>query len=85
MVMSVIIPIAALIVGNLNFPAQYVAGMMILIEIVFSLFLFVEVKKDRLPRQPGWIILSCLIFPAVARAGRSPSILFPTERKIVQV
>ncbi len=52
MVMSVIIPIAALIVG-VNFPAQYVAGMMILIEIVFSLFLFVEVKKIASPANPA--------------------------------
>jgi hypothetical protein len=44
MVMSVIIPVAGLIIG-LNFPSYAVAGVMILFEIVFSLLLFVEVKK----------------------------------------
>ncbi len=44
LVMSVVIPIAVLIVGT-NFPPQVVPGMMILFEIVFSLLLFGEVKK----------------------------------------
>jgi len=42
--LSVIIPIAALIVG-LNFAPSVVAGMMVVVEIVFSLLLFFEVKK----------------------------------------
>jgi len=42
--LSVIIPIAALIVG-LNFAPSVVAGMMAVVEIVFSLLLFIEVKK----------------------------------------
>jgi hypothetical protein len=41
---SVVIPIAALIVG-LNFPPYFVAGLMIAIEIIFSLLLSYEVKK----------------------------------------
>lgn len=44
MVLSVIIPIAALIVG-VNFPPYVVAGFMIVVEIVFSLLLMNEVKK----------------------------------------
>jgi hypothetical protein len=44
MVLSVVIPIAALIVG-LNYPSQIVAAMMIGVEIVFSLLLVFEVKK----------------------------------------
>jgi hypothetical protein len=44
MVLSVIIPIAALIVG-INFPPYVVAGFMIVVEIVFSLLLMNEVKK----------------------------------------
>ncbi len=44
MVFSIVIPIAALIVGA-NFPAFFVAGFMIAVEIVFSLLLMVEVKK----------------------------------------
>jgi hypothetical protein len=44
MVLSVVIPIAALIVG-LNYPPQIVAAMMIGVEIVFSLLLVFEVKK----------------------------------------
>lgn len=42
--LSGIIPIAALIVG-LNFAPSVVAGMMVGIEIIFSLLLFFEVKK----------------------------------------
>ena len=44
MVLSVIIPIAALIVG-LNFEPYVLAIMMIIIEIIFSLCLSIEVKK----------------------------------------
>jgi hypothetical protein len=44
MVMAVIVPISILILG-INFPAYLVAGIMILFEIVFSLFLTAEVKK----------------------------------------
>ena len=44
MVLSVIIPIAALIVG-INFPPSMVAGFMIVVEIVFTLLLINEVKK----------------------------------------
>jgi TRAP-type C4-dicarboxylate transport system permease small subunit len=44
MVFSIVIPIAALIVG-VNFPASFVAGFMIAVEIVFSLLLMNEVKK----------------------------------------
>ena len=44
MILSVLIPIAALIVG-LNYPPQIVAGMMIGVEITFSLLLVLEVKK----------------------------------------
>jgi hypothetical protein len=51
-VMSVVIPVAVLIVG-LNFPPSFVAGIMILFEIVFSLLLFAEVK--RLPAAPGLV------------------------------
>jgi len=43
-VLSGIIPIAALVVG-LNFAPSVVAGMMVVVEIVFSLLLFLEVKK----------------------------------------
>jgi hypothetical protein len=43
-VLSVTIPIAALIVG-VTFPATVVAGTMVLFEVVFSVLLFVEVKK----------------------------------------
>lgn len=41
--LSVVIPIAALIVG-INFPAYVLAGLMIGVEIVFSLLLYYEVK-----------------------------------------
>jgi len=44
MVFSVIIPIAALIVG-INFPPYILAGLMIVAELVFSLLLIIEVKK----------------------------------------
>lgn len=44
MVLSGVIPIAALIVG-LNFPPYIVAGFMIAVEIVFSLLLSMEVRK----------------------------------------
>ncbi|RPJ78397.1 MAG: hypothetical protein EHJ94_09530 [Deltaproteobacteria bacterium] len=44
MVLSVIIPIAAWIVG-INFPPSMVAGFMIVVEIVFTLLLINEVKK----------------------------------------
>ena len=47
-IFSVIVPIAALIVGS-NFPAYIVAGIMVLIEIIFSLLLLIEVK--RLPKS----------------------------------
>jgi hypothetical protein len=43
-VLSIVIPIIALIVG-LNFPPYFVAGLMIVVEIVFSLLLSMEVKK----------------------------------------
>ncbi len=43
-VLSGVIPIAALIVG-VNFPPSAVAGMMIGVEIAFSLLLFAEVKR----------------------------------------
>lgn len=43
-VLSILIPIAALIAG-INFPPYLVAGMMILVEIVFSLLLMNEVRK----------------------------------------
>lgn len=42
--LSVIIPIAALMVG-VNFPPFAVAAMMVVIEIIFSLLLFLEVSK----------------------------------------
>lgn len=44
MALSVMIPIAALIVG-VNFPPSVVAGLMIGVEIVFSLLLALEVKN----------------------------------------
>jgi hypothetical protein len=43
LVLSIIIPIAVLLIG-IRFPAEIVAGGMILFEIVFSLLLFAEVK-----------------------------------------
>jgi len=48
MVMSVIIPIIALIIG-LNYPSYMVAGVMVLAVVIFSLLLVFEVK--RLPRR----------------------------------
>ena len=47
-VMSVIIPIIALIVG-INLPSYMVAGTMVLVEVLFSLLLVFEEK--RLPRK----------------------------------
>lgn len=44
MVLSVIIPIAVLVIG-LNFAPSVVAAVMVVVEIVFSLLLFLEVKK----------------------------------------
>jgi hypothetical protein len=43
MVLSIFIPIAALVVGA-NFPPYLVAGMMIMVQIVFSLLLRNEVR-----------------------------------------
>jgi hypothetical protein len=43
-VLSIVIPIVALIVG-LNFPPYFVAGLMIAVEIVFSLLLSMEVRQ----------------------------------------
>ena len=44
LVLSIVIPVAVLIVG-LNFPASFVAGFMIAVEIVFSLLLINEVRR----------------------------------------
>lgn len=44
MVLSVIIPVAALVIG-IKFPPAIIAGLMIGIEIAFSLLLIIEVKK----------------------------------------
>lgn len=44
MVLSVVIPIAALVVG-INFPPAFVAGFMIVVEIVFSLLLIIEIRQ----------------------------------------
>ena len=44
MILSVVIPVAALLVG-VNFPTSIVAGLMIAVEIIFSLLLSNEVKK----------------------------------------
>jgi hypothetical protein len=44
MVLSVVIPIVVLITG-LNYAPSVVAGLMVVVEIVFSLLLIVEVKK----------------------------------------
>ncbi len=44
MVLSVIIPITALIIG-INFPAYVIAGFMIAVEIIFSGLLIIEFKK----------------------------------------
>ena len=43
-VLSVVIPIAVLIIG-LKFPPAYVAGFMIAVEVLFSILLAFEVKK----------------------------------------
>jgi len=43
-ILSVLIPVLVLIVG-VNSPAYFVAGLMVLFEIVFSLLLIVEVKR----------------------------------------
>ena len=48
MVMSIIIPIIALIIG-INLPSYMVAGIMVLVVVIFSLLLVFEVK--RLPRK----------------------------------
>lgn len=48
MVISVIIPFIALIIG-INFPSYMVAGVMVLAVVIFSLLLVFEVK--RLPRR----------------------------------
>jgi len=53
MALSLIIPIAVLIVG-VNFPPYAVAAMMIVIEIVFSLLLFREVRiLSRKTKEPA--------------------------------
>lgn len=44
MVLSVVIPIAALVVG-VKFPPFMVAGLMIIVEIVFSVLLSIEIRK----------------------------------------
>lgn len=44
MVMSIIIPIVALIVG-IYLPSYFVSGIMVLLEVIFSLLLILEVKK----------------------------------------
>jgi hypothetical protein len=43
-VMSIIIPILALIIG-INFQPYIVAGVMVIIEVIFSMLLVVEIKK----------------------------------------
>ena len=43
LVMSVIIPVAVLFIG-INLPSLFVAGIMILFEIIFSFLLFIEIK-----------------------------------------
>lgn len=52
MVLSVVIPIAALVVG-INFPPYIVAGFMIVVEIVFSLLLINEIKKLPVSEKGG--------------------------------
>ncbi len=44
MVLSIVIPIAALIIG-LNYNAAIVSSIMIIFEIIFSILLFIEIKK----------------------------------------
>lgn len=51
--LSVVIPITALIVGA-NFPSYIVAGFMITVEIIFSLLLSNEVKKLTGTGKGGW-------------------------------
>ncbi len=53
MVLSVVIPMAALIVG-VTFPPYMVAGFMIAVEIIFSLLLRNEVKKLTGTGKGGW-------------------------------
>jgi hypothetical protein len=52
-VLSVVIPITALIVGA-NFPTYIVAGFMIAVEIIFSLLLSNEVRKLTGTGKGGW-------------------------------
>ena len=51
--LSVVIPVAALIVGA-NFPTYIVAGFMIAVEIIFSLLLSNEVRKLTGTGKGGW-------------------------------
>jgi hypothetical protein len=44
MILCIVIPLAALFVGQ-NFPPSFVAGLMIAFEMVFSLLLVIEVRK----------------------------------------
>jgi len=53
MVLSVVIPVAALIVG-VNFPPYIVAGFLIAVEIIFNLLLSNEVKKLTGTGKGGW-------------------------------
>jgi len=52
LILSIFIPIAALIIG-LTFPPYFVAGFMIIVEICFSLLLSVEVKKLPVTAKSG--------------------------------
>ncbi|MBI5294251.1 MAG: hypothetical protein HY869_02165 [Chloroflexi bacterium] len=52
MVLSIFIPIVALIVGVI-FPPYFVAGFMIAVEICFSLLLSIEVKKMTILEKGG--------------------------------
>ena len=54
MVMSIIIPIIALIIG-VNFPSSLVAGVMVLAVIIFSLLLVFEVKRLSKAERDGGI------------------------------
>lgn len=54
-ILSVVIPISALFIG-INFPAYAVAEFMIVIEIIFSLLLYIEVRK--LPDSSGALELN---------------------------
>ena len=51
--LSVVIPVAALIVGA-NFPPYIVAGFMIAVEVIFSLLLSNEVRKLTGTGKGGW-------------------------------